>query len=303
MPSRWKCGGALATGAALWLVASCSQVLDLDDDYFVGPGSSTSGTGGTGGTGTDCPEGEQDNDENGTCEPACLPDACSDHGTCDDSSGTATCSCDGHFGGDDCASCDEGYAGPDCTDCAAGFQDQDDNGTCSPECGDSTCSGNGTCDDSSGTATCTCRPDYGGDDCGTACPSGMAGPSCEFRIIYGLDIPAAVADWDVVGDVPYDIDDAANAAEFDRVAFRLILDDEEVWVEMAPFTSDAAELGMPMEVVHDVPVTDVTVASFSSNQPTISAPTDGNVEMWSNCYSAGPNGVYDYDDDISSGTD
>jgi hypothetical protein len=56
---------------------------------------------------------------------------------------------------------------------------------------------------------------------------------------------------------------------------------------------------MPLEVTHDVAIANVTVASFCSNQQTISVPTDGNVEMWINCYSAGANGVYDYDDDIT----
>ncbi|RLB55326.1 MAG: hypothetical protein DRI90_19540, partial [Deltaproteobacteria bacterium] len=205
--------------------------------------------------------------------------------------------------GDICASCADGYAGSDCSGCAVGYQDSDDDGTCLPECHNSTCSGHGVCDDSSGTATCTCRPDFGGDDCSTACPNGRAGSSCDFRIIFGLDIPVAVTNWDDVGDVPYDIDDAANATGFDRVAYRLILDDEEVWVELDPFTVDATELGMPMDVVHDLPITNATVASFSSNQAAISVPSDGNVEMWSSCYSAGPNGVYDYDDDITSGTD
>jgi len=210
------------------------------------------------------------------------------------------CTCEFRFSGEECASCADAYTGLDCTGCASGFQDQDDDGTCLPECAAATCSGNGQCDDSSGTAICTCYPDSLGDDCGTACPAGMAGSSCDFRIIFGLDIPVPATDWNVVEDVPYDIDDAASAASFDRVAYRLILDDEQVWVEMDPFTADAAELGLPMDVLYDVPVTNVTVASFSPNQETITVPSDGNVEMWSNCYTAGPNGVYDYDDNITT---
>lgn len=305
MPLCRKGGRVLAAGSALWLAASCSQVLELDQDYTLGSESSTGGggTGGVGGGGDDCPSGEQDNDGNGVCEPACDAESCSGNGTCDDSSGTATCSCDFNFTGDDCASCAAGYEGATCTGCASGYQDADDDGTCLPACDSSTCSGHGDCDDSSGTAECTCRPDFGGDDCGTACPDGMAGAGCDFRIIFGLDIPAPVTDWNEISDVPYDVDDAAGAAPFDRVAYRLILDDEEVWVEMDPFTSDAAELGMPMDVIHDVPITNATIASFSPRQPSSSAPTDGNVEMWSSCYSAGPNGVFDYDDDITAGTD
>jgi hypothetical protein len=112
----------------------------------------------------------------------------------------------------------------------------------------------------------------------------------------------AVVGWDVASDVPYDVDEAASAASFDRVAYRLILDAEEVWVETDPITTDAAELGIPVDAVFDIPITNVTIVSFSANQETVSTPSDGNVEMWSNCYGAGLNGVYDYDDDIT-GTD
>jgi len=290
----------LVAGLALCLVASCSTLLELDEDYFV---ASTTATGGAGGTGADCPDGEQDNDENGSCEPACTSDTCSGHGTCDDSSGTATCECDPNWDGDACDTCAEGYTGSDCTECATGYQDNDGDDECLPECTNPPCSGHGDCDDSSGVAICTCRPDFSGTDCGTACGDGTAGPDCAFRIIYGLDIPVAVGDWDLPADVPYDTDDADSAATFDRVAYRLILDDEEVWAELDPFTGDATELGLPFGVIHDVAVTNVTVLSFAANQPTIASPADGNVESWSNCYSAGPNGVYDHDDDISSGTE
>jgi hypothetical protein len=304
----------LAVGAAVCAIASCSQVLELDQDYTLGPANSTSGAGGgggsgtggstsTGGNGAECPDGQQDNDGDGTCEPTCAADTCSGNGTCDDSSGTATCTCEDRFSGDACDSCAEGYEGNDCTACASGYQDNDDDGSCLPECDFPPCSGNGACDDSSGTAICTCRADFTGDDCATACGQDMAGPDCAFRIIYGLDIPAAVPDWNAVADVPYDVDDAASADPFDRVAYRLMLDTQEVWVELDPFTTDATELGMPMEVVFDVAVTDVTVISLSANQPSIPTPSAGNVEMWSNCYSAGPNGVFDYDDDISATTD
>ena len=300
MPRRRKGGRALAACSALCLAGGCSQLLKLDGDYSLGPSSST---GGAGGTGHGCPDGEQDNDGNGSCLPACATESCSGNGTCDDGSGTVACTCDSRFSGPACASCAEGYAGADCVGCAPGFQDSDDDGTCLPACGDSTCSGHGVCDDSSGTATCMCRPGFKGSDCGTACSTGMAGASCDFRIIFGLDIPVAVGDWNTVSDVPYDINDAASAAAFDRVAYRLILDDEEVWVEMDPFTANASELGMPMDVIHDVPIAHATVISFSPNQPNVSVPTSGNVEMWSSCYTAGLNGVYDYDDDITPGTD
>jgi len=322
MALRWMGRRALVACSALGLAVSCSQLLQFDEDYSLGPGSSTGGTGaggtgtggtgtggtGTGGTGTGgtggtggnpCPDGEQDNDHDGSCQPACAPESCSGNGTCDDTSGAATCTCEFRFSGPTCADCAEGYAGPDCLGCAAGYQDKDDDGTCLPECSDLTCSGHGACDDSSGTATCTCHPDVVGDDCATPCQSGMAGPSCSFRIIFGLEIPPAGGDWNVLGDVPYDINNSASAAPFDRVASRLILDAEEVWVETDPYTANAADLGIPVDVIYDVPITNVTVLSFSTNQPSISVPTDGNVEMWSNCYAGGANSIFDYDDAIS----
>lgn len=290
----------LAICTALCTVVGCSTLLEFDEEYVLGTPESTGGMGGT--PPTECPDGEQDNDGNGTCEPSCTTDDCSGNGTCDDSTGTVACSCDQNFSGDDCASCAEGYAGSECNACAAGYQDEDDDGTCLPECDASTCANDGVCSIVGGAATCTCRPDTSGADCSTTCAAGTAGPACAFRIIYGLDIPVAVVNWDEVTDVPYDVDDAASAGAFDRVAYRLILDDEEAWVEMDAFTTVAAELGMPMDIQHDVAITNATVASFSANQPTVTTPSDGNVEMWSSCYSAGP-GEYDWDDDITAGTD
>jgi sialate O-acetylesterase len=192
--------------------------------------------------------------------------------------------------------------GAGCTTCASGFQDNDGDGLCAPACGSESCSDHGECDDNTGDAICTCRPDFTGEDCATPCQAGMAGTSCEFRIIFGVNVPIA-ATWHEVADVPYDIDDAASAVAFDRVAYRLILDDEEVWVETDPVSNVAADLGMPVDVLHDAPVLNVTVLSFAANQASIAIPETGAVEMWSNCYSEGLNGVHDYDDDVGGAVD
>lgn len=79
---------------------------------------------------------------------------CSDHGSCDDSSGAVVCTCD------------PGYAGERCDECAAGFVAAG-GGLCEPSspCDDVTCSGHSTCDDSTGTAVCTCDPGYTGAAC------------------------------------------------------------------------------------------------------------------------------------------
>ncbi|NUO48941.1 MAG: hypothetical protein HOV80_08810 [Polyangiaceae bacterium] len=291
--------------------AACNQIFGVDDLVVgdgtgaaggagQGTGTTASGTGGdgTGGKNDGCGPGLQDNDDNGMCEPACALDTCSQNGVCDDGSGEAVCACDTGWDGDACSVCATGYTGRTCSQCDTGYQDADDNGTCLLSCTASTCGVNGVCEDASGTAICICKPPFSGVDCSTACDPGKAGTDCSFRIIYGLDLVDGVT-WLLPADVPYDIDDAASVAAFDRVAYRLILDDHEVWAEMDAFTTDATMLGIPVDWVWDVPVSDVVVSSFSPNLTSMPTPAAGNIEMWSACYSAGPNGVYDYDDDIT----
>jgi hypothetical protein len=264
-----------------------------------GDAATTSSTGGgEGGGGGGCGEDEQDNDGDGTCAPACTADTCSGHGGCDDGSGVALCDCALGFAGDDCGTCEVGYEGEDCAACADGFQDRDDDGTCLPGCEVDACDNGGSCDDATGEVVCLCRPGFEGVDCGTACPADLAGPACDYRIVYGLDLPATDLDWNVPADVPYDVDETADVAAFDRIAYRLILDDEEVWVEMDAFTDDPTMIGVPIDWTWDVSITGGLVISFAANQPQVKSPLAGNVEMWSHCYSAGLNAVYDYDDDI-----
>ncbi len=100
-----------------------------------------------------CQAGYQDNDGNGTCLPDCSAQDCSGHGTCDDSSGMAVCSCN------------LGYTGVACETCDTGYQDNDGDGTCLPDCSGQECSGHGTCDDFSGAAVCFCDVGYTGTVC------------------------------------------------------------------------------------------------------------------------------------------
>lgn len=85
-----------------------------------------------------------------TGSSTCAEDACSGHGTCDDTTGRAVCTCD------------EGYAGKDCGACAATHQDHDGDGVCLPSCAavEYDCSGHGRCDDATGRAVCTCDAGY-----------------------------------------------------------------------------------------------------------------------------------------------
>ena len=81
--------------------------------------------------------------------------SCSNHGTCDDSSGEVVCTCD------------TGYTGERCDACAPNFLAVG-SGVCDPvtPCVPNvTCSGHGVCDDSSGVADCSCEPGYVGESC------------------------------------------------------------------------------------------------------------------------------------------
>ena len=286
----------LAFFALLVCQVACNAIFGLDDLEVVGGGA-----GGAGGAGVVAGAGGVGG-EGGSLVGPCTSATCNEHGTCDDSTGNAECSCDQGWGGASCAACAAGYTGADCKACAPGYQDADDDGSCLAACTDASCSSNGVCDESTGVATCTCYIEFSGDDCATPCPAGMAGSACEFRIVYGLDLPTN-ADWNVLADVPYDIDETAAVGSFDRVAYRLLLDDEEVWVEMDAFTNDAAMLGVPTDWVWDIAITNALVVSVSPNQSNVAVPTAGNLELWSACYSEGPNGVFDDDDTIGGGTD
>ncbi|HSA32782.1 MAG TPA: hypothetical protein P5077_03560 [bacterium] len=94
----------------------------------------------------------QDNDENGTCLPTCTKaNLTCTGGTCDDSTGTAKCTC---------------------TD--TNYQDNDNNGTCEPTCAfaNPSCALHSHCDDAGGTATCVCDDGYTGVNC-DQCLSGF----------------------------------------------------------------------------------------------------------------------------------
>src|SRR5690606_32587819 len=108
-----------------------------------------------------CAEGFQDNDGDGVCSLDCtLANLPCVHGACDDASGTALCACE------------TGYAGTLCDACADGYQDNDEDGICTPNCAlaDLACV-HGACDDATGTALCVCETGYTGALC-DACADG-----------------------------------------------------------------------------------------------------------------------------------
>ncbi len=145
-------------------------------------------------------------------------------------------------------------------------------------------------------AAAICRPRFHGPSCSTRCPAGTAGAACDYELVLGLDIPVA-ADWNAASDVPYSDNRTGSAGPFSRVGYRFVLDDQEVWVELDAFTTDATRLGVPVEWTFQQPVTNAIVFSFAANLPHVLVPTDGNVEFWSDCYGAGPDGKFDHDDE------
>jgi hypothetical protein len=137
-----------------------------------------------------------------------------------------------------------------------------------------------------------CKPGLTGPSCADACPTGKAGRSCDYSLVYGLDIPVS-GGWAAAADVPYSDDHSASTTSFTRVAFRLVLDSDDVWVEMDAFDTHPTSLGVPVDVVFDSDVTGVLVYSFAANQTSVLSPAKGHLQFWSNCYDGDDGGAYD----------
>ena len=95
-----------------------------------------------------------------TVQTLCTAGLCSGHGTCDDASGTATCSCFEGFQGEVCGACRSGYHRDGADLCA---KDE--------ACAATSCGAHGTCSADTGVALCACADGYTGKDC-TACYAG-----------------------------------------------------------------------------------------------------------------------------------
>lgn len=283
----------LLSSAALLVVGGCT-LIDLSGLQSETSSSAVTSTGVT--TTTSTTSTSSDGGSSPCGSTVCF------HGDCQVDSGMPVCVCDEHFDGPQCNDCAVGYVGTDCLACAAGYQDADDDGSCRPACTPDLCSDHGVCDESSGAASCHCHAGFSGTDCSNACASGTSGPDCVFQIVYGLDIPGS-GNWLAPADVPYDVDESGTVPAFSRVAYLLVLDDQEVWVEMDAFTDQANMLGLPVDWIWDIGLTNVLVSAFSGNQASIDVPSNGAMEFWSECYDEGPNGIYDADDDIRVGPD
>jgi hypothetical protein len=153
-----------------------------------------------------------------------------------------------------------------------------------PDCTGRTCSQHGACDTTTGLARCTCDSGHAGDD-------------CEYELVYALDIPLS-SEWNTPGDVPYATNASADTAPFDRIAYRLQLDGNFVWVDMPAFTILRTAIGIPVDRIWDLAIRDVNLRSSIVALPALQGAT-GSLEFWSNCYEQGLNGVFDYDDDVA----
>ena len=97
---------------------------------------------------------------------SCEADTCNDHGTCSDTGGEVSCSCDDGWTGDRCED--------NVDECATGEHD---------------CDAHATCTDTDGAWECTCNAGYEGN--GTSCSEidGCAGDPC-FGGVSCTDVPA-----------------------------------------------------------------------------------------------------------------
>ncbi|MCK9459148.1 MAG: hypothetical protein M0R80_05875 [Proteobacteria bacterium] len=170
------------------------------------------GTGYTGQFCADCDTGYHEDGGGCVLDEACpTTGACSGHGTCDDTTGEAICTCDLGWDGDTCSTCaagfhddgaggcvldetclantcdqhgtcddsgdvvvcdcDAGYLPPFCSDCDDNYHTEGDDCVADETCGVGSCSGNGVCDDTSGLIECQCDDGWDGDACST-CAAG-----------------------------------------------------------------------------------------------------------------------------------
>ena len=153
-------GNTLCSPDCASAALSCPSIQHCDDSTGIALCSCEDGYDGDDCLG--CAVNYQDNDSNGSCEPACSHAelGCSDHGSCSDASGQVSCNCD------------PGYQGDNCNLCAQTFQDNDNDGECTADCSHTSVDcNNGSCSAASGAIVCSCESEYTGPQC-DECNSG-----------------------------------------------------------------------------------------------------------------------------------
>ncbi len=107
------CLGACATQTDCIATAACIDGTCGCPEGYAGP------------TCQECATFYQDNNDDGTCQPACRADTCNPQGgVCDDRSGAALCQCDAGYLGETCDQCDASLT--------PGYTDPEGDGSCNP---------------------------------------------------------------------------------------------------------------------------------------------------------------------------
>ncbi|MBK8172623.1 MAG: hypothetical protein IPK60_20110 [Sandaracinaceae bacterium] len=188
--------------------------------------------------------------------------------------------------GIDAGPCPTGYSGPGCAACAAGYQDKDMDDVCTPACGSpGVCDATLGCDDSSGSPMCA------------ACP---LAPGAE--LAWTIDLPTR-PNWNMLSEIVYASDNRASLASFawTRIGYCLVLDSNAAYVEMDDYTaSTLAHVALPMDWIYDQHVANLTVASTLESVTDATRVATGTIEMWSDCYATGADGLFDADDEVGA---
>ena len=122
-----------------------------------------------------------------------------------------------------------------------------------------------------------------------------------YQLVYRLDT-LDTCDFNGHG-VPCNIDNSASISSFTRIAYRMQLDSNWMWVSMHKFTDDDANLiGVPA-TTSCVFQTSVTQMIIQSNVESLKLGVvlEGNIEFWPNDYAMGSSGVYDWRDERNNG--
>lgn len=144
--------------------------------------------------------------------------------------------------------------------------------------------GDGECDDSTGTLACTC-------------PATSFGASCDYRRVLLFE-PGDNANLNSDDDVVYAEDLRESVRAFDRVAYRMALDDAFSLAMFDATTDIPAELGVPVDRIYDSSVSNLVVESSDDALDTAGVASDeGTLQFWSNCYREEPFG-WDHRDTI-----